>query len=89
MAVSFFILAATIGLTWLWPSASLAGEPLPDQTMPVCHTYQSQDDCRNCHQAACQLRPNPSHAKASVTLPLFQAHSQQLESDECFDCHMP
>ena len=88
LAVSFLILCATISLTLLWPSGSLAFEDeTAGTTFSIFGTYQSPQRCRECHEAEFLAWSNTTHAQASFD-PIFQVYLQQAEEPgECFACH--
>jgi len=85
---SFFILAATVSLTLLWPTA---GQGLNSRAqtslLPGLGGYQSPERCRECHDPEFQEWTHTSHAQASFD-PIFQLYLQQVEKPgECFACH--
>ena len=87
--VSFAILAASISLTLLWPSGSIAldNETMQNGTSSAWGNYQSPQQCRECHQAEFEAWTDTTHARATFD-PIFQTYLQDVDQPgECFACH--
>lgn len=88
VSVAFVILAASLVLTLLRPSASPAQGLSPlGEGFSLFGAYQSPTLCRECHPDEFHDWSGTTHADASFD-PIFQVYLQEAEQPgECLSCH--
>jgi predicted CXXCH cytochrome family protein len=88
LAGSLVAIAVTLTLTFLWPSASRALYATTQQvTSDVPASYQSPQQCRECHASEFQAWSGTTHSDATFD-PIFQMYLQEAQRPgECYSCH--
>jgi hypothetical protein len=87
-AVSFAIVAVTLGLTLFWPQGDfIFGDSESGRLFSLLGDYQSPQLCRECHVEQFDSWSHTTHANALFD-PIFRTYLEQAEQPgECLACH--
>ncbi len=86
-AVSFVIVAFSLGLTLLGASENSFADDGEPRLLAMLTDYESPQRCKECHEEQYESWSNTTHANALFD-PIFRTYLEQAdEPSECLACH--